>query len=75
MHIRHVINTHHNHIYTIIESVIQKRKYFTYQSDGEYRYEAITDNSNTEFILFLNPTAIRKKVNKNIRNYVAINNT
>ena len=24
MHIRHVINTHHNHIYTIIESVIQK---------------------------------------------------
>ena len=37
MHIRHVINTHHNHIYTIIESVIQKRKYFTYQSDGESR--------------------------------------
>ena len=40
-----------------------------------YRYEAITKFSNTEFILFLNPTAIRKKVNKNIRNCVAINNT
>ena len=40
-----------------------------------YRYEAITNFSNTEFILFLNPTAIRKKVNKNIRNCVAINNT
>ena len=30
MHIRHVINTHHNHIYTIIENVIQKRNYFGY---------------------------------------------
>ena len=37
--------------------------------------KAITNFSNTEFILFLNPTAIRKKVNKNIRNCVAINNT
>ena len=39
------------------------------------RYETNTNFSNTKFILFLNPTAIFKKVNKNIRNGVAINNT